>query len=147
MTWPSEFLAARPMVWMREVSDLRKPSLSASRMATREISGMSRPSRRIQTHVADDLGPLEGVDVRVEVFDADARLRQVIGQVLGHFFRQGRDQNFVFVFGLPADLTDEVVDLSLDGADIDPGIQEAGRADDLLGAEQLVFLLIGARSR
>ena len=83
----------------------------------------------------------------MEVFDADARLRQVIGQILGHFFRQGRDQDLVFVFGLPADLADEVVDLSLDGADVDLWIQEAGRADDLLGAEQLVLLLIGARSR
>ena len=83
----------------------------------------------------------------MEVFDADARLRQVIGKILGHFFRQGRDQDLVFVFGLPADLTDEVVNLSLDGADVDLGIQEAGRADDLLGAEQLVLLLIGARSR
>ena len=42
---PSAFRAARPMVWMREVSDRRKPSLSASRMATRETSGRSRPSR------------------------------------------------------------------------------------------------------
>ena len=44
-TMPSAFRAARPMVWMREVSDRRKPSLSASRMATRETSGRSRPSR------------------------------------------------------------------------------------------------------
>ena len=45
-TLPSAFRAARPMVWMREVSLRRKPSLSASRMATRDTSGRSRPSRR-----------------------------------------------------------------------------------------------------
>ncbi len=33
------------MVWMRLVSLRRKPSLSASRIATRETSGMSSPSR------------------------------------------------------------------------------------------------------
>ena len=44
ITCPSEFLAARPIVWIREVSERRKPSLSASRIATRVISGMSSPS-------------------------------------------------------------------------------------------------------
>ena len=39
MTRPSAFRAARPMVWIREVSLRRKPSLSASRMATRDTSG------------------------------------------------------------------------------------------------------------
>ena len=42
---PWAFRAARPMVWIRLVSLRRKPSLSASRMATRLTSGMSRPSR------------------------------------------------------------------------------------------------------
>ena len=46
MTRPSEFLAARPMVCISEVADLKKPSLSASRMATRVISGISSPSRK-----------------------------------------------------------------------------------------------------
>ena len=45
MTLPSAFRAARPMVWIRLVSLRRKPSLSASRMATRLTSGRSRPSR------------------------------------------------------------------------------------------------------
>ena len=44
-TWPSTLRAARPMVWTREVSERRNPSLSASRMATRVTSGRSRPSR------------------------------------------------------------------------------------------------------
>ena len=46
MTCPSTFRAALPMVWMSDVSDLRKPSLSASSIATRVISGMSSPSLR-----------------------------------------------------------------------------------------------------
>ena len=45
ITWPSTLRAARPMVWTSEVSERRKPSLSASRMATRVTSGRSRPSR------------------------------------------------------------------------------------------------------
>jgi len=44
-TSPDTLRAARPMVWMREVVERRKPSLSASRIATSETSGRSRPSR------------------------------------------------------------------------------------------------------
>jgi hypothetical protein len=45
ITWPSTLRAARPMIWMSEVSERRKPSLSASRIATSDTSGRSRPSR------------------------------------------------------------------------------------------------------
>ena len=44
ITLPSIFLAALPTVCTRERSDLRKPSLSASNMATSATSGKSRPS-------------------------------------------------------------------------------------------------------
>ena len=44
-TWPSTLRAARPIVWISDVSERRKPSLSASRIATSETSGMSSPSR------------------------------------------------------------------------------------------------------
>ena len=44
-TWPSTLRAARPIVWMSEVSPRRKPSLSASMIATSDTSGRSRPSR------------------------------------------------------------------------------------------------------
>ena len=37
-------LAARPIVCISEVSDRRNPSLSASKIATRETSGKSNPS-------------------------------------------------------------------------------------------------------
>ena len=42
---PRRLRAARPMVWISEPVDRRKPSLSASRIATSETSGMSSPSR------------------------------------------------------------------------------------------------------
>ena len=44
-TWPSTLRATLPMVWIKEVSLRRKPSLSASSIATRETSGRSKPSR------------------------------------------------------------------------------------------------------
>ena len=39
------FLAARPAVWVSDFSERRNPSLSASRIATNDTSGRSRPSR------------------------------------------------------------------------------------------------------
>ena len=44
IAWPFSCLAALPMVWIILVSDLKKPSLSASRIATRDTSGRSNPS-------------------------------------------------------------------------------------------------------
>ena len=44
ITWPFEFLAALPIVCIREVSERRKPSLSASKIAIKETSGKSNPS-------------------------------------------------------------------------------------------------------
>ena len=38
--------AARPIVWISDLSARRKPSLSASRIATSDTSGRSSPSRR-----------------------------------------------------------------------------------------------------
>ena len=45
-TLPLVFLAARPDVCISEVLDLKKPSLSASNMATKLTSGRSSPSLR-----------------------------------------------------------------------------------------------------
>ena len=86
------------MVCTSEVSDLRKPSLSASRMATSAHSGMSRPSRsrlmpirhvkRAKAQVADDLDAFQRVDVGMHVAHAHARVVQIFGQVLGHALGQ-----------------------------------------------------------
>ena len=44
MTFPSVFLAARPIVCISDLSERKKPSLSASKIATRDTSGISSPS-------------------------------------------------------------------------------------------------------
>ena len=45
-----------------------------------------------QPQVAQDLDPLERVDLGVQVLDLDAHLAQVVGQVLGHALGQRRHQ-------------------------------------------------------
>ena len=44
IAFPLTFLAALPIVWINEPADLKKPSLSASSIATRDTSGKSSPS-------------------------------------------------------------------------------------------------------
>jgi hypothetical protein len=46
-----------------------------------------------QAQVADDLHPLDGVDVRVQVAHPHPVVGQVVGQVLCHAFGQGGDQD------------------------------------------------------
>ena len=43
--------------------------------------------------VADDLDPLDRLDVRMDVADADADLLQVVGQVLRHLLGERRDEH------------------------------------------------------
>lgn len=52
ITRPLRFLAARPTVCVSERCERRKPSLSASSMATNETSGKSNPSRKRLTPIS-----------------------------------------------------------------------------------------------
>ena len=101
----------------------------------------------VQSHIPDDLRALQRIDVRMQVFDPYPCTLQVIGQVLSHLLGQGRDQDLVAVLYGRADLSDQVVDLPVNRPHVDPGIQKACGADDLLGPQQLVLLLIGTRRR
>ena len=65
--------AARPIVWISERSERRKPSLSASRIATSDTSGnveafaqqvdADQHVELAEAQVADDLDALDRVDV------------------------------------------------------------------------------------
>src|SRR5690606_41327984 len=44
ITFELEFLAARPIVWISDLSFLKNPSLSASKIPTNPTSGISNPS-------------------------------------------------------------------------------------------------------
>ena len=117
--------AARPMVWISERPERRKPSLSASRIATSD-----------------------GVDVGVQIPDAHAVLVQIIGEVLRHPLGQRRHQHALLLVGAQPDLGEQVVDLRLRRPDLQHRIDEAGRAHELLDDLPGVFLLVvGGRGR
>src|SRR5512136_2508996 len=81
--------------------------------------------------------------------DAKARLYKVVGQVLGHSFGERRDQGALVASQAFFDPGDQVVDLTRDGSDYDPGVNEARGADYLLHNHTagLVELIIGGGGR
>ena len=85
-----------------------------------------------EPQVADDLDPLQRLDVGVHVADADALLVQVFGEVLGHALGQRGDERAIAALRHLPHLADEVVDLVLDRPDLDRRVDQAGRADHLL---------------
>src|SRR5690606_234972 len=85
-----------------------------------------------QPEFADDLGPLDRLDLGVEVAGADPVLREKIGQLFCELLRQGRHQGAIPNGDDPFYLKHHVPDLPLDGPDLDLGVQEPRRPDDLL---------------
>ena len=84
ITRPFTLRAARPIVWISERVERRKPSLSASRIATsddlREVEALAQQVDADQhvelahAQVAEDLDALERLDVAVQVAHRDAEL-------------------------------------------------------------------------
>ncbi len=84
---------------------------------------------------------------RVHVAHADALLVQIFGQVLGHALGQHGDQRAVALLRDGAHLADQIVDLGAGGADLDRRIDQAGRADHLLGEHAAGLLHLPAAGR
>ena len=90
---------------------------------------------RTEPQVAQDFDALQRLDVGVHVADANGVLVQIFGEVLGHALGQHGDQRAVAGLGGFADFADDVVDLGLGRAHLDRRVDQAGRADDLLGED------------
>ena len=78
----------------------------------------------------------------MQIAHAHACILQEIRQILRHLFRERRDQNLISFFRFFIDLGKQVVDLSFYRTDGNFRIQKPCRADDLLGAEELMLRLI-----
>ena len=98
--------------------------------------------KHIQTHVPDDLRPLQRVDIRMQVLHTNSYIAHIGCQVFRHPFGQRRHQNLMMVRHFLVDLRDQIINLSFHRPHIHFRIQQAGRPDDLLRAEQLMGGLI-----
>ena len=84
------------------------------------------------TQIPDDLHALHGTDVRMHIAHPDAGLLEVHRQILRHFLGQGGHQHPLIFRGSGVDLTDEIVDLAVNGPHFHNGIQQSRGADHLL---------------
>src|SRR5438094_1342558 len=101
-----------------------------------------------EAQVADDLDPLQRVDLRVQVAHAKAHLEQVVREVLAHLLRERGDQHALLALDARADLVHQVVDLVARLAHVDTRIDDAGRAHDLLDdAPRAPALVLAGRRR
>ena len=159
IAWPATLRAARPIVWISEPAERRKPSLSASRIGHQRHLGQVEPlAQQVDAdqhvelalaQVAQDPHALERLDVGVQVAHAHAEVVVVLGQVLGHALGERRDQHALALRGAHADLREQVVHLALHRAHLDPGVDQAGGADHLLDhhAARLLQLVGPGRRR
>ena len=65
-----------------------------------------------QTQITDNFCPLQGLNVRVHVFDLDAHFLEVVRQVFRHLLGQRRDKGPLSTFHTRIDLTQEIVHLT-----------------------------------
>ena len=59
-------------------------------------------------------------------------LAEVVGQIFGHPFGEGRDEYTLFVCHASFDFAEQIVDLSLGWSHMDHRVEEASRTNDLL---------------
>ena len=78
----------------------------------------------------EDLGPFHRVDIRMHVTHTHIQIEVIFGEVFGHAFGEGGDQDPFLLFGPDPDFMEYVIDLSDDRTHFNFGIDEAGGTDD-----------------
>src|SRR5690606_25975015 len=84
-----------------------------------------------QAQVADDLNPLDRIDIGVQIANLDAVLSEVIGQVFGHALGQGGDQYALLELYPFLDLAQQVIDLRRGGPHLHFRVDQTRRSHDL----------------
>ncbi len=126
--------------------------MSASRIATSDTSGRSRPSRRrlmptrdvelTEAQVADDLHALHGVDVRMQIANLDAVFVQIVGQILRHPLGERSDENALILGDAQVDFRKQIVDLGLRWTDFQHRVDQTRRPHELLDDLSCMRLLV-----
>ena len=143
ITWPSTLRAARPIVWISEVSRAQEALLvGVEDRDQRHLGQVEALPQEVdadehvelaEPQVAQDLDALERVDLAVQVAHPDAQLEQVVGEVLGHLLGERGDEHPLVGVGAGADLARRGRRSGpWSGLTIDLGVDQAGRPHDLL---------------
>ena len=68
----------------------------------------------------------------VQIAHAHTGVFQIVGQVFSHLFGERCDQYTLLACGDRMNLAQQVVDLAIDRTDLDDGIKQTGRPNNLL---------------
>ena len=155
---PSTFRAARPIVWIRLVSPRRKPSLSASRIADqRDLGQVEALAQQVhadehvvlaEPQVADDLDPLDRVDLGVQVAAPGTRTRAgspVRSSAIFFVSVVTSTRSFASARARISFIRSSIWCARL--AHLDLGVDDPGRPDDLLDDPRRVLALERPRRR
>ena len=81
----------------------------------------------------------------MQIADADTHLDEIVGQVLAHLLRQSRHERALAEVNTGLYFGQQVVDLVERLAHLNDGVNDPGRADDLLGDHARVIALVATR--
>ena len=95
-----------------------------------------------EPQIAQDLHPIQRVDLGVKVAGADPQIDQVFRQILRHPLGQGRHQHALPPSDHLADLAHQMIDLAVHRMDRHLGIDQPGRPDDLFDHALAVPLFV-----
>ena len=98
-----------------------------------------------QPQIPDDLHPLDGGYVGVHIPYPDIGCPEKLRQILCHLLGKGSDQHPFVPLGPSPDFLHKVVDLPFHRANLHPGVQQSGGADDLLHDVVRPLPLVGPR--
>ena len=102
----------------------------------------------IHTHIADDLCPLQGIDIRMKVFHPDSKFSHIIRKILCHTLRQRCDQHLIFLRNLFIHFANKIVYLPFHRTYFHLRIKKSCRTDYLLCPQKFIaFLILSRRSR
>ena len=88
--------------------------------------------KQTQPQVANNLGTLDGVYIRMHVANLDPVFMQVVGQILRHSFGQHGNQYAFLLFRAQTNLAEHIVDLASCRPHFHLRVNQPGRPDNLL---------------
>src|SRR5260370_38955218 len=84
----------------------------------------------------------------MQIANSDAELTVIVRAIIGHPLRKGCRQDALVVLDSRFDLPEQIVDLAGNGSDLDFGVRQPGRPNELFDDDALRFLeLVFARRR
>ncbi|MNY64128.1 hypothetical protein D3C86_2011940 [compost metagenome] len=97
-----------------------------------------------QPEITQNRHALQRLDVRMHIAHLDADFLEIIGQILGHFLRQGCNQHALVTLHPFTDFADQIINLPLSRTNLDNRVQKTGRTYNLLNHSVAVLQFIWA---